>query len=58
MGISWASRNRVPSLPTLRHDNINPAGDGSARLLGAADRGQDESVGIVDLVDVAGRVVA
>ena len=104
MGISWASRNRVPSqgslsaqrehgghsasvpdpagrdhwhrchrvhdgghpgkrrdltphvpasLPTLRHDDINSAGGCPPGLFSAADRLQNDSVGVVDVLDVA-----
>ena len=107
MGISWASRNRVPShaawapsakygghsssvpdpaggdhwhrrhrvhhgghqgkrrhltpyvpasLPALRHDDINSAVDRSPRFFCAADGVQNDSVGIVDLFDVAGGI--
>src|ERR1700689_1690089 len=43
-----------PSLPTLRHDDINSAGDRPPRLFGASDRTQNESTPIVDTPDVAG----
>jgi hypothetical protein len=39
-------------LPTLRHDDVDSGGDCSPGLFGAADRVQDDSVGIVDLLDV------
>ena len=44
------------SLPTLRHDDINSAGDCPPRLFSAADRVQNDSVGVVDLLDVAGGI--
>ena len=44
------------SLPALRHDDIDSAGDRPPRLFGAADRMQHESVGVVDLLDVAGGI--
>jgi hypothetical protein len=47
----------VPAgLPTLRHDDIDSAGDCPPRLFGAADRVQNDSVGVVDLLDVAGGI--
>ena len=44
------------SLPTLRHDDIDSAGGCPPRLFGAADRVQDEAVGLVDLLDIAGGI--
>ena len=45
-----------PGLPTLGHDDINSAGDCPPRLFGAADRVQNDSIGVVDLLDVAGGI--
>ena len=44
------------SLPTLRHDDINSAVDRPPRLFGAADRVQNHSVRLVDLLDVPGGI--
>ena len=47
----------VPTgLPTLRHDDIDSAGRGPAGLVSAAHRLEHESVGVVDLLDVAGGI--
>ena len=42
-----------PSLPTLRHDDVNSAGDRLPSLFGASDRTQNESARIVDPLDIA-----
>jgi hypothetical protein len=44
------------SLPTLRHDDVNSAGGCPPRLFSAADCVQNDSVGVVDLLDVAGGI--
>ncbi len=59
-GHQWKRRHLAPHvsprLPPLRHDDIDSAGDRPPRLFGAADRLQNDSVGVVDLLDVAGGI--
>ena len=44
------------SFPTLRHDDIDAAGGRPPRLFGAAHRVQNDSVGVVDLLDITGGI--
>jgi hypothetical protein len=59
-GYQGKRRNLTPhvpaSLPPLRHDHIDSAGGCLPRLFRAADGVKNDSVGVVDLLDVAGGI--